>query len=84
MLTFDDTETEKNEFHCYKSIFLSDVGIENVLVSNQISFDEKSYKYFISYLYYDYKIKPKVYVKSYDGETRWCLLIEDEHLLEKY
>ena len=62
-------------------------------MSNKISFGEKNYKYFIAYLYDDYKIKslhimlPKtrVYVKSYDGQTKWMyFLIEDDELLEKH
>ena len=48
---------------------------EKVLVSKKISFGEKSYKYFIGYLYGNHKVKPlhimlsktSAYVKSYDG-----------------
>ena len=75
------------------TIFLKDVDIEKVLVSNKISFGEKNYKHFIGYLYNDNKVKPlnimlartSAYVKSYGGQTKWMyFLIEDEHLLEKY
>ena len=53
-----NTEIEKNKFYCNKTpIFLKDVDIEKVLVSNQIYFDEKSYKHFIGYLYNDNKFK---------------------------
>ena len=57
-----------------------DVDIEKVLVSNKISFGEKNLvKYFTSYLYNDNKVRPlhimlpktSVYVKSYDGQTKW-------------
>ena len=74
-------------------IFLKDVDIEKVLVSNKISFGEKNYKYFIGYLYNDNKAKPlnimlpstSAYVKSYDGQTNWMyFLIEHDELLEKY
>ena len=49
--------------------------IINILASNKISSDEKNYKYFIDYLYDDYKIKllylmlPRTssFVKSYHG-----------------
>ena len=34
-------------------VFLKDVDIEKVLVSNKISFGEKIYKNFIGYLYND-------------------------------
>ena len=52
---------------------------EKVLVSNNISFGEKSSKYFICYMYNDNKVKslhimfPKTsaYVKRYDGQTKW-------------
>ena len=73
ILTFGDIEIEKNKFYCNSnSIFLKDVDIEKVLVSNKISFGEKGYKYFICYLYNDHKVKPlrimlpktSAYVKS--------------------
>ena len=53
----------------------------------------KNYKYFISYLYNDSKLKsshimlPKTsaYIKSYDGQTKWIyFLIDDDDCLEKY
>ena len=37
--------------------FLGDVDIEKVLASNKISFGEKTYKYFIGYLYDNHKVK---------------------------
>ena len=39
-------------------IFLKDIDIEKVLVSNNISFGEKICKYFIGYMYIDNKSKP--------------------------
>ena len=51
---------------------------------------KKNYKYFICYLYDDYKVKPlhimlpktREYVKNYDGQTKWkYFLIEDDDLL---
>ena len=54
---------------------------------------EKNYKYFIGYLYNDYKVKPlqkmlpktRGYVTSYDEQTKWMyFLIEDNDLSEKY
>ena len=57
ILTFGNIEIEENTFYCRKTpIFLKDVDIEKVLVSNKISFDEKNYKYFIGYLYNDHKV----------------------------
>ena len=49
ILTFGDIEIEKNKFHRHKTpIFLKDVDIKKVLLSNKISFGGKIYKYFIS------------------------------------
>ena len=58
-----------------KFIILKDVGIDNILISNKTSSDEKNYKFFISYLDDNYKIKPlhimplktSTCVKHYDG-----------------
>ena len=59
ILTFGDIEIEKDKFYYYKTpIFLDDVNINNILVSNKIFSDEKNYKYFTGYLYDDYEIKP--------------------------
>ena len=58
VLTFGDIEIEKQKFCRYKSfIFLEDVNIDNILVSNKFSFGKKNYKSFISYLDKN-KIKP--------------------------
>ena len=94
ILTFGNTEIEKSKFHRHKtSIHLGDVDVEKVLVSDNISFGEKNYKYFIGYLLHNYKVKPlhimppktTDYVKSYDGQTKWMyLLMEDDDILEKY
>ena len=44
ILTCGDTKIEKNKFYSNKTpIFLKDVDIEKVLVSNKISFSEKNY-----------------------------------------
>ena len=93
ILTFKDNEIEKNKFYHHKTpIFLGDVDIEKVLISNKIFFGEKNYKYFIGYLYNGNKVKPlnimlsktSAYVKSYDGQTKWMyFLIKDHVLLEK-
>ena len=75
------------------AIFLGDVYIEKILVSNKISFGEKKCKHFTGYLYNGNEVKPlnvmlpktSAYVKSYDGQTKWMyFLIEDDDLLEKY
>ena len=92
ILTFKGIEMEKNEIYLHKiPIFLGDVDIQKVLVSNKISFGEKNCKYFIGYLYNGNKplniMSPKTsaYVKSYDEQTKWMyFLIKDDDLLEKY
>ena len=44
ILTFGDIEIKKNKFYPNKTpIFLNDVNIEKVLVSNKISSSEKNY-----------------------------------------
>ena len=91
-MTFGDIEIERDKFYHHKSpIFLNDTDIEKVLVSKTISCGERNYKYFIDYLYDDYKLlhimipKASTYVKRYDGQTKWMyFLIEDDDLLEKY
>ena len=74
ILTFGNIETEMYKFYHYKCpIVLEDVDIDNTLVSNKISSGEKNYKYFIGYLYDDYKTKPlhimlpktSAYIKNY-------------------
>ena len=79
IITFGDNEIRKHKFHRYKSpILLENVNIDNTLVCNKISSGEENYKYFISYLYGDYKVKPLhimrpktgAYVKSYDGQSK--------------
>ena len=94
ILTFGNIEIEKNKFYHHKTpILRADIDTEKVLVSNKISFGEKNYKYFISYLYNGNKVKPlnimllktRAYVKSYDVQTKWMyFLIKDDELLEKY
>ena len=90
ILTFDNTEFEKNKVYLHKTpILLEDVDIEKVLLSNKISLDETNYKY----LYNNHEVKSlhiippntSAYVKIYDGQTKWMyFLIEDGDLIEIY
>ena len=75
IIKFIDSEIEKQIFYRYKSpIFQEDVNSDNILVSNIVSSYGKKYKYFIGYLYDDYRDKPltimyvktSAYVKDYD------------------
>ena len=71
IIMFDDIKIEK--FRQYKSpIFLEDVDINNIIVSNKIFSGEKNYKYFIDCMCDDYNIellhkillKASAYLKS--------------------
>ena len=94
IIIFGDIELEKHKFGRYKTpIFLEDVDIKRVLLSNKISSGEKNYEYFIDYLHDDFKVKPlyimlpetSSYVKSYHGQTKLMyFLVEDDDLLEKH
>ena len=93
ILTFGNTEIEKTRFYVYESlIFVGDVDIKSLSVSNKISFHKNNYKYVIGYLYDYYKIrllhkrlpKTKAYIKSCDGQTKWMyFLIENGDLIKK-
>ena len=55
-------------------------------MSTKISSGEKSYKYFIGYMYDDYKIKPlrimlpkmNDYVRTYDGKNKWIYFLSED------
>ena len=77
----------------YKTpIFLNDINIDIILVTNKISISKKNYKHFIGYLDKNkielltiISAKSNGYVKSYGCETKWMqFLIEDEKLFKKY
>ena len=47
---FCDTEIEKHKFPCHKNpIFLDDVDINKIIVSNKVSLGEKGFTYIINY-----------------------------------
>ena len=89
IITFGDIEIEKHKFNRYKNqLFLNDVDIDNILKSKKNSSSKNYYKYCICDMD-DYSIKPftiilsksSVYMKSYDGRTKWMyFLIEEEEL----
>ena len=49
---------KKINFCAINPEFLKDADIEKVLLSNNISSTEKKYKYFLGYLYDNYKVNP--------------------------
>ena len=58
ILTFGDSEIKKRKITGIKVLlFKNYVDIEHVLAPNKISSGKINYKYFIGYLFYDYKIK---------------------------
>ena len=80
---------KKINFCAINPEFLKDADIEKVLLSNNISSTEKKYKYFLGYLYDNYKVnslhkmlkKTSSYVKSCHGQTKWMyFFIENDDL----
>ena len=49
---------KKINFCAINPEFLKDADTEKVLLSNNISSTEKKYKYFLGYLYDNYKVNP--------------------------
>ena len=50
VIKFDDIEIEKQKFYQYnRSISIKNVDIDEIAVSNKVSFGKKSSKYFIGY-----------------------------------
>ena len=50
IINFGDGEIEKQKLHQHKSpILISNVNINNVIVSNKVSFIKKGFEYFIGY-----------------------------------
>ena len=80
ILMFANIEIGKDKFYGHESpILAEDKNTEKELVSKKIFSGEKNYKYFIGYLYDDYKVKPlhimppkmRLQVKCYDEQTKW-------------
>ena len=67
------------------------MDIDKILISNQVSFGVKGYKYFISYKADGYKIRPlcimlpklSEYVKSFDETRSMSFFVKDEKLLKR-
>ena len=82
-LTFGVIEIEEDKVYGYETPILEiDLDIENILISQKVSFVAKIYRYFIGYLYDDYKVKPlqtmlpktSAYVKNYDEQLHGCII----------
>ena len=49
-IKFDDTEIEKYKFHQYKKpISIDNIDINKIVVSHEVSFGKKHFKYLIGY-----------------------------------
>ena len=72
-------------FTATKNPFVLDVGIDNILISNKVSFGKKSFEYFIGDKYDDKKVmaifimilKMSGYTRSFDETKYMSLLIKD-------
>ena len=50
VIKFDDTEIEENEFYQYKSpIWVNDIDINKIVVSDKLSFGKQDFKHLIGY-----------------------------------
>ena len=93
IIIFGDTEVEKQKFHQHKiPIWINNVGISKIVVSNMVNFGKKGFTYFIGYKDGKYVrplcvMLPKMsaYRRDYFDETK-CMsfLIKNDELLEKY
>ena len=84
---FSDIEIEKWKFDFYKNpIFWKDIDIDNILICNKISSDEKIFNYFIGYRDDDYKIKALLIILpntvAHIKLNRCIFLIEGDELLK--
>ena len=50
IMKFSDIEIQKQNFHQHKEpIFIKNININKIVVSNKVSFGKKGFKYFIGY-----------------------------------
>ena len=83
---------KKYKFHQHESpIFIDKIDINEILVSNKVSFGQKDFKYFIGYT--DAKkvrplsiflLKMNAYRRDFDKTKYMSFSIKDEKSLEKY
>ena len=73
ILMFGDIEIPKNKFCDKTPLFLQDVDIEKILVSNKISVGEKTINTLLVPCIIMIKLmlpKTRAYVKGYEGQTK--------------
>ena len=50
IMKFSDIEIQKQNFHQHEEpIFIKNININKIVVSNKVSFGKKGFKYFIGY-----------------------------------
>ena len=92
ILKFDDTEIEKQKFHQHKKTFLvKSIDINEIVVSNKVSFGRKGFKYFIGCKDAErirplciYLPKMSAYRRDFEEIKYMSFLIKDDELLGKY
>ena len=92
IIKFGDIEIQKQKFHQHKEpISIKYIDINKIVVSNNVSFSKKGFKYFIGYKDAK-KIRPlciflpkvSAYRKDFDETKCMSFLIKDDELLERY
>ena len=87
---FEDIEIEEYKFQPNKNpIFINDVDINTIVVSNKLPFGKQDFKYFIGYKDSE-KNRPfpptnyYIYKRNFDENRRIYFLIEKEKVFIKY
>ena len=77
IIKFADTEIEEFKFHQYKiPISLNDIDINEIIVSNEISFDDKILNILLvtkiikKLDFYAYSFQKRVYIKDISNEIK--------------
>ena len=92
IIKFGDIEIQKQKFHQHKGpISIKNVDVDKIVVSNNVSFGKKGFKYFIGHKDVK-KIRPlciflpkmRAYRKDFDETKYISFLKKDNELLEKY
>ena len=92
IIIFGDIEVEKQKFHQHKiPIWINNVDISKIVVSNMVNFGKKGLTYFVGYKDGKYVrplwvMLPKMstYRRDFDETKYMSFLIKNHELLEKY
>ena len=92
IIKFDDTEIKKYNFHRNESpILISDIDINEIVVSNKLPFGKEDFRYFIGYKY-DRKfwhvciffLREIAYRTDFDETECMHFMIKEEKIFDKY